>query len=61
MLALKHRLNKNLKQKIVVFVASPIEESETELVKLGKKLKKNTFALDLINVGENNERQINLC
>lgn len=33
-LALKHRLNKKQKQRIVVFVASPIEDDEAELERL---------------------------
>ena len=39
-LALKHRQNKNQKQRIVLFVGSPISEDEKALVRLGKKLKK---------------------
>jgi len=41
-LALKHRLNKNQKQRIVVFIASPVAESEDVLVKLVQKLRKKT-------------------
>ncbi|KAI8832577.1 hypothetical protein BJ741DRAFT_614065 [Chytriomyces cf. hyalinus JEL632] len=51
-LALKHRQNKNQRQRIIVFVGSPIPEDEKSLVKLGKKLKKNNIALDIINFGE---------
>jgi len=51
-LALKHRQNKNQKQRIIVFVGSPVNEDEKTLVKLGKKLKKNNIAIDLINFGE---------
>ncbi|KAI9296911.1 hypothetical protein K502DRAFT_323517 [Neoconidiobolus thromboides FSU 785] len=51
-LALKHRQNKNQRQRIVVFTGSPIYENEKELVKLGKKLKKNNVAVDVINFGE---------
>jgi len=51
-LALKHRQNKNQKQRIIVFVGSPVSEDEKTLVKLGKKLKKNNIAIDLINFGE---------
>ena len=51
-LALKHRQNKNQRQRIVVFVGSPIENDEKDLVKLGKKLKKNSVAMDIINFGE---------
>merc|ERR1712134_192980 len=33
-LSLKHRMNKNHKQRIVVFVCSPVQEEEKELVKV---------------------------
>ena len=51
-LALKHRQNKNQRQRIVVFVGSPVKEEEAALVKLGKKLKKNSVAVDIVNFGE---------
>ncbi|PFH33730.1 ubiquitin interaction motif family protein [Besnoitia besnoiti] len=51
-LALKHRMNKNQKQRIVAFVGSPVKNSEKQLVLLGKQLKKNNVALDLISFGE---------
>lgn len=51
-LALKHRQNKNQKQRIVAFVGSPIETEQKKLVRLGKKLKKNNVAVDVINFGE---------
>ncbi|EPZ31143.1 hypothetical protein ROZALSC1DRAFT_31289 [Rozella allomycis CSF55] len=54
-LALKHRLNKNQSQRIVAFVGSPITDTEEELIKLGKKLKKNGVAVDVVNFGEENE------
>lgn len=51
-LALKHRQNKNQRQRIIVFVCSPIAEDEQTLVKLAKKMKKNSVAVDFINFGE---------
>lgn len=51
-LALKHRQNKVQHQRIVCFVGSPVEESEPELEKLAKRLKKNNVAVDFINFGE---------
>merc|ERR1719277_2573247 len=51
-LALKHRQNKNQKQRIVAFVGSPIAASEKELETLGKNLKKNNVSLDLVSFGE---------
>jgi len=43
LLALKHRENKNLRQRIVVFIASPLDgqaSDEKAMVKLAKKTKK---------------------
>jgi len=54
-LALKHRQNKNQRQRIILFVGSPIVEDERALVKLGKKLKKNNVAVDVVNFGEETE------
>ncbi|KAI6105084.1 hypothetical protein EDD17DRAFT_1881050 [Pisolithus thermaeus] len=54
-LALKHRENKNLRQRIIVFVGSPLQGTagdEREMVKLAKKLKKNNVAVDLIVFGD---------
>lgn len=54
-LALKHRENKNLRQRIIVFVASPLEgqaADEKAMVKLAKKLKKNNVAIDIICFGD---------
>lgn len=55
-LALKHRQNKNLRQRVIVFVGSPLEDaspdSERALVRLAKKLKKNNVALDVIAFGD---------
>ncbi|KAI0302975.1 hypothetical protein BC826DRAFT_982596 [Russula brevipes] len=55
-LALKHRQNKNLRQRVVVFVGSPLEDAspdaERALVRLAKKLKKNNVALDVIAFGD---------
>jgi len=51
-LALKHRQNKNQHQRIVVFIGSPINNTTEELVRLGKRLKKNNIAVDVVNFGE---------
>jgi 26S proteasome regulatory subunit N10 len=51
-LALKHRQNKNQRQRIVAFVGSPLEEDEATLRDLGKKLKKNNVAIDVVSFGE---------
>ncbi|KAH9853318.1 hypothetical protein C2E23DRAFT_822679 [Lenzites betulinus] len=63
-LALKHRSNKNLRQRIIVFVASPLEgqgADEKYMVRLAKKLKKNNVAVDFVAFGdgiEEGERSI---
>lgn len=54
-LALKHRPHKNHRQRVVVFVASPVDEDERALVKLAKKLKKNNIAVDVVNFGQEQE------
>ena len=54
-LALKHRENKNLRQRIIVFVGSPLEGAgvdEKNMVKLAKKLKKNNVAVDVVAFGD---------
>jgi len=54
-LALKHRENKNLRQRIIVFVASPLEgpaADEKSMVKLAKRLKKNNVAVDVVAYGD---------
>ncbi|XP_064602162.1 26S proteasome non-ATPase regulatory subunit 4-like [Liolophura sinensis] len=51
-LALKHRQGRNHKLRIVVFVGSPVEDDEKELVKLAKKLKKEKVNVDVVNFGE---------
>lgn len=53
-LTLKHRQNKLQHQRIIVFVCSPITDDSGDLVKLAKKLKKNSIAVDIINFGESN-------
>lgn len=54
-LALKHRENKNLRQRIIVFVGSPLDgpgADEKSMIKLAKKLKKNNVAVDIISFGD---------
>jgi 26S proteasome regulatory subunit N10 len=59
-LALKHRQNKNQRQRIVVFVGSPLGADEKTLVKLGKKLKKNNVSIDIVSFGEEDENDTGL-
>lgn len=51
-LALKHRMNKNQRQRIVLFVGSPVTATEKQLEQLGRVLKKNNISLDIISFGE---------
>jgi len=55
-LALKHRENKNLRQRIIVFVGSPPGEGEDRdeqaMIRLAKKLKKNNVAVDIVAFGD---------
>ncbi|KAF0553332.1 vWA-like protein [Gigaspora margarita] len=59
-LALKHRQNKNQRQRIIVFVGSPIEDDKNTLIKLAKRTKKNNIAVDVINFGEEAENTTKL-
>lgn len=59
-LCLKHRSNKNQRQRIILFVGSPLDTTKSDnstasLTKLGKKLKKNNVALDIVSFGEVDE------
>ncbi|DAZ97832.1 TPA: hypothetical protein N0F65_002502 [Lagenidium giganteum] len=51
-LALKHRRNKAGSQRVVMFIGSPIEEDEKTLTKMGKLLKKNNVAVDVVSLGD---------
>jgi len=59
-LALSHRLNKHQKQRIIAFTGSPITENAKDLVKLGKLLRKNNVAVDVISFGEENTENENM-
>lgn len=52
-LALKHRQEKNQRQRAIVLLSSPLPSNLTteELVRIGKKLKKNNVAVDVILFG----------
>lgn len=60
-LALKHRLSKNHRQRIVFMICSPLEESENEIIKLAKKLKKEKVNVDVVNFGEDEENLARLA
>ncbi|CAI8609016.1 unnamed protein product [Vicia faba] len=54
-LALKHRQNKKQQQRIIVFSGSPVKHEKKMLEMIGRKLKKNSVALDIVNFGEDDE------
>eukprot|EP00177_Eucheuma_denticulatum_P002143 GFKZ01003828.1.p1 GENE.GFKZ01003828.1~~GFKZ01003828.1.p1 ORF type:complete len:330 (+),score=74.47 GFKZ01003828.1:177-1166(+) len=54
-LALKHRQNTHQRQRIVVFLSSPLNVPVESLVRLGKLLKKNNVAVDVIDIGTEGE------
>ena len=60
-LCLKHRINKNQKQRIILFVGSPIKAKTENLILIGKKLKKYNVAVDIISFGhvEENREALN--
>jgi len=58
-LALKHRQNKNLRQRIILFVGSPVATDERTLVRIAKKLKKNNVAVDVVLFGDEETRTAN--
>ncbi|KAF2226622.1 putative 26S proteasome non-ATPase regulatory subunit 4 [Elsinoe ampelina] len=54
-LALKHRQNKSQRARIIVFTCSALtgeSESQSSLVKLAKKMKKNNVSVDIVALGE---------
>lgn len=51
-LALKHRQNKSQHQRIIVFTCSPLSEDEKTCIKLAKRLKKSSIAVDVIAFGD---------
>lgn len=54
-MALKYRPNKNQKQKILAFIASPVSEADIKsFPEIAKVLKKNAVGLDVVNMIEQN-------
>ena len=49
-LTMKHRVNKNQHERIVVFLASTIRETPEELYVLARNLRKNVIAIDFVNI-----------
>eukprot|EP00960_Hanusia_phi_P031161 749117-Hanusia_phi.AAC.2 len=51
--SLKHRMNKNQRPRIVALVASPLViQDQQDLIRFGKKLRKNNVAIDIISFGD---------
>ena len=48
-LSLKHRTNKNAKPRIIIFCGHPLEEEQSDFERLGKRLRQNNVAIDIIN------------
>ena len=59
-LLLKNRQNTHGGQRIVCFVGSPIQTEQPQLVRLGKLLRKNGIAVDVVNFGEDAENSTKL-
>lgn len=59
-LLLKNRQNTHGGQRIVCFVGSPIQTEQPVLVRLGKLLRKNGIAVDIVNFGEDSENSTKL-
>jgi 26S proteasome regulatory subunit N10 len=61
-LCLKHRTNKNQKQRIILFIGSPVQAKKENLIQIGKKLKKYNVAVDIISFGnvEENRESLNI-
>ncbi|KAI1180505.1 von Willebrand factor type A domain-containing protein [Nemania sp. FL0916] len=57
-LALKHRQNKSQRQRIIVFVCSPVADDEKKLVSLAKKMKKGNIDIDFILFGDLDEEDV---
>jgi 26S proteasome regulatory subunit N10 len=51
-LALKHRQNRSQRQRIIVFICSPIADEQKELVQLAKAMKKGNTTIDFVLFGD---------
>lgn len=58
-LALKNRPNKNQRQRVIMFVGSPVEASTKELVAVAKNFKRNKVSVDIVNFGTENAENEN--
>ncbi|XP_043709946.1 26S proteasome non-ATPase regulatory subunit 4 homolog [Telopea speciosissima] len=55
-LTLKHRQNKKQQQRIIVFTGSPVKYDKKVLEAIGRKLKKNSVALDIVDFGDDDDK-----
>lgn len=53
-LALKHRINKHQKERIVVFTADTMVEPESDIIDLCRKMRRNNTQIDIINISSPN-------
>merc|ERR1712168_333104 len=56
-LSLKHRMNKHHKQRIILFICSPIADEQKDIIKIAKKLKKEKVNIDIVSFGEDEDNQ----
>ena len=54
-LALKHRPNKEQRQRIIAFVCSPVAHDNEKFAAVGRTLKRNNIALDIVSFGSMEE------
>lgn len=47
---MKHRVNKNQRERVVVFVASEITDKEEHLLQVARNFRRNNTNLDIVNV-----------
>ena len=47
---MKHRINKNQKERVIVFVASEIKDKSENLFKVARNFRRNNTRIDIINV-----------
>lgn len=57
-LALSHRTNPRAEKRIVAFVGSPLQETAKDLEQLGKRLRKDDVAVDVVAFGAEDNMQL---
>ncbi|XP_055828296.1 26S proteasome non-ATPase regulatory subunit 4 homolog isoform X3 [Solanum dulcamara] len=56
-MALKHRQNKTQQQRIILFAGSPVKQDKRVLEMIGRKLKKHSVALDVVDFGQEDAKK----